>query len=70
MKAKTLVVEDHSDFHDTLIYYLQHMGFEVINAESGIEGIKKAYNENLELIILDVRLRDLSGTDLISLLTQ
>ena len=44
---------------------LTHEGYVVITAFDGNEGLNKALNENPDLIILDVMLPKISGTELL-----
>jgi CheY-like chemotaxis protein len=56
MRAKILIVEDHPDYRDLLRMQMEHLGYDVIEARSGEEGIKKAWAENPDLIIMDIGL--------------
>ena len=61
--AKILVVED--DHHNMLLMHdvlLMH-GYEVLQAWGGIQGWKLAQQYHPDLILLDIRLRDISGTE-------
>jgi len=70
MKKRILVIEDHPDFRNILTFYLRHMGYEIIEAQDGGEGINKATGENPDLIILDLSLPDVTGVEVTSLLKQ
>ncbi len=52
-KAKILIVDDDPDLVESVRIVLETK-FEVITASNGDEGVKKARNENPDLIILDV----------------
>ncbi len=63
MPAKILVVEDHPDSREILIFQLQQIGYEVIEAATGEEGIEKALAESPHLIIMDLMLPGIDGIE-------
>lgn len=60
---KILVVEDHSDMHELLIWQVELMGFEAISARDGKEGLEKAIVEKPELILMDIMMPNINGLD-------
>jgi two-component system response regulator RegX3 len=61
--TRVLVVEDEESFADALSYLLRHEGYEVEVAASGPEGIAAFERGGADLILLDVMLPGLSGTE-------
>lgn len=59
--AKILLVEDEESIRGFIKINLIRNGFEVIEAGSGEEGIKKALNEKPDMAILDVMLPGIDG---------
>jgi len=60
-----LVIDDDPLIRKTLSSYLSEKGFEVILAEDGEEGLKK-YEESIpDLVILDIRLPDMGGLEVL-----
>ena len=59
--SKILLVEDEESIRGFLKINLQRNGFIVIEAESGEDGLKKAFLENPDLAILDVMLPGIDG---------
>ena len=53
-KAKILIVDDDVDFLDSTRIVLESKPYEVIVAHEGEEGLKKAGEENPDLILLDI----------------
>jgi CheY-like chemotaxis protein len=53
-KAKILIVDDDIDFVESTKTVLESKPYEVIVAHEGDEGLKKAREENPDLILLDV----------------
>jgi two-component system response regulator RegX3 len=58
-----LVVEDEESFRDALEYMLTREGFDVCIASNGAEGIKLFDSKNPDLVLLDLMLPEVSGTD-------
>jgi len=58
-----LLVEDDSDWRHLVAYHLTNAGFTVIEAEDGVAALREANREPPDLIILDVRLPQMSGLD-------
>jgi len=56
-----LVVEDFEDTRLLLRTWLQRRGFRVIEAEDGLEAVKRATTENPDLIIMDMEMPQLDG---------
>lgn len=57
------MVEDHADSRELLALMLRHIGYEVIEAAAGREGIKMALAEDPDLIIMDLGLPDINGIE-------
>jgi two-component system, cell cycle response regulator DivK len=58
---KVLIVEDISEMRDLLIMQMQRMGFSVVSASSGTEGVEKALTETPDLILMDIMLPNMDG---------
>jgi CheY-like chemotaxis protein len=63
MKPKILVVEDNQDCREMLIIQLRRMGYATVETESGAKAIQKALTENPDLILMDLGLPGLDGTE-------
>ncbi|MDH4360914.1 MAG: response regulator [Nitrospirota bacterium] len=63
MGRKILIVDDEPNVAYWLSYALQTEGYEVETAETGREGLNKILTAPPDLVILDVMLPDLSGTE-------
>lgn len=63
MPAKILVVEDHSDSREILVFQLRHVGYEAIGAETAEEGIEKALAESPDVVVMDLGLPGLDGIE-------
>ncbi|HQJ56575.1 MAG TPA: response regulator transcription factor [Caldisericia bacterium] len=58
---KILIVEDDKEIGKLLKLYLSKEGYEVIISETASSGLNKYYEENPDLILLDLMLPDFSG---------
>ena len=61
--TKILVVEDEASFSDALAYLLGKEGFEVIVADTGPAAIEQFDRHGADLVLLDLMLPGLSGTE-------
>ena len=60
-KSKILLIEDDAFMSDLLTTALIHAGFDVANAKTGGEGIRKFEEWHPDLILLDLILPDQNG---------
>ena len=63
MNYRILVVEDEPDLARGLEINLRQEGYEVMKASTGDEGLKLAFEQKPDLILLDVMLPGMSGFD-------
>ena len=61
--AKVLVIEDEPDLQQVLTYNLRSAGHEALSAGRGADGLRLARAEAPDLILLDLMLPDLAGTE-------
>lgn len=59
-----LVVEDEDKYRRLLIANLEFEGYEVKGAANGTEALHSVYEEQLDLILLDLRLPEIDGFEL------
>ncbi len=60
---KILLVDDEPDILEIVSYNLSNEGYQVITAENGAEGVKKAKKEKPQLIVLDVMMPEMDGIE-------
>jgi len=58
-----LVIEDYSDTRQLLSGMLRYRGFNVVEAEDGLEGLLKAGANYPDLIILDLAMPEMNGVE-------
>ncbi len=61
--TRVLVVEDEDSIRDAVSFMLRKEGYEVIAAADGVAAVNAYEQENIELILLDLMLPGMSGTD-------
>ncbi|MEN9578400.1 MAG: hypothetical protein RJA70_1409 [Pseudomonadota bacterium] len=66
--AKVLIVEDEADLQQVLEFNCQRAGHEVLIAGSGTEALAIARQTPLDLVLLDIMLPDILGTDVCRML--
>ncbi len=60
---KALIVEDHPDLLEVLTWELEEMGFAVVSANTGMEGVTKAVEEKPQLILMDIMMPGMDGRE-------
>jgi len=61
---KILVIEDEKDLADLLVFNLEKEGFKMLCSYDGISGLEKARAEEPDLIVLDLMLPGMMGTEI------
>ncbi len=60
-KKKILIVDDEEELVELVKIRLEANGYEVITANSGLEGLSKAASEVPDLIVLDIGMAEMDG---------
>ncbi len=63
MSARVLVVDDEADLVELVAFNLQQAGYSVVIARDGASALAEARKHRPDLILLDLMLPDLSGTE-------
>ncbi len=61
--AHILVVEDDGDLREVLQYMLEDERYKVSTAGTGSEALSLAADENVDLVLLDISMADMSGIE-------
>ena len=69
-KKTILVVDDDKSILRTFTRILQKSGYHIETAETGKEAIEKTENCHYDLALVDIRLPDMDGTDLLAKLKK
>src|SRR5689334_16474832 len=67
---KVLIVDDEKLVRWSLRQKCQEWGYQVVEAENGAAGLRVAHNESPDLVLLDVRLPDIGGLEVLQQLKQ
>lgn len=65
VSAKVLVVEDHTDTRELIAMLLNLEGYAVATAADGQQGISQASLQQPDIIITDINMPNLTGTEMI-----
>jgi two-component system cell cycle response regulator DivK len=63
VKKKILVVEDNSDIRQLMVFFLEQMGYDVVEAATGLAAIERASATLPDLITMDLGLPDITGDE-------
>jgi len=63
IKGKVLIVDDAPDTLEIIQKLLHYEGYDVLVASTGEEGVKKAEKENPEVVLMDINLPGIDGTE-------
>ena len=61
MKSKILLLEDDYNLSETVCEYFEEEGFDVVCVHDGDDALSKIYEQNFDLLLLDVNVPDLNG---------
>lgn len=70
MAKKVLIIDDEKDILISLSSYLSRNGYDVKSADNGKDGLKLVQEEKPQLIILDLMLPDIDGSDIAARLLE
>ena len=66
-RAKVLVVDDDADIVEIVRANLEGAGYQVTAAGNGVEGLRRLRREHPDLLILDVRMPEMDGWEVLRL---
>lgn len=61
--SKILIVEDDVNIRNVLVYNLRSNGYEVLEADNGLDGYRLSFEKDVSLILMDVMINGLNGFD-------
>ncbi len=65
MQAKILIIDDEKELVDVLKKYLVLKGYSVTTSYNGKEGIEESKKDGCSIIIVDIKLPDINGVEVI-----
>ena len=63
--TKLLVIDDEQSILETLRMVFEEKGLKVLTADTGAKGMDQFTKENPQVVILDIRLPDINGLDIL-----
>jgi len=60
---KVPVIEDNDDNRDILKHQLEYLGYEVVEAADGLDGLNQVEKEKPDLVIVDVMMPGIDGKE-------
>ncbi|HJQ51211.1 MAG TPA: response regulator [Gaiellaceae bacterium] len=70
MTQLILIVDDNENNRKLARDVLEYAGFDTAEATGGVEGVAMALEQQPALVLMDIRMPDLSGTDALKLLRE
>ena len=70
VSTNVLTMEDDPVVRETIAAYLADEGYTVTQAESGLQGLSLVREKNIDAVLLDWRLPDISGGEVLSRLAS
>ncbi len=67
-QPKILIVDDDQNIRETMLAILEDEGYKVDSASTGKEGLQKANEKTYNIALLDIRLPDMEGVELLKLM--
>lgn len=64
-KEKILVVDDEESLRDILQFSLSDEGYEVVTAPNGEEAMERIDENNIDLVILDIKMPGIDGIEVL-----
>ena len=65
MKTKLLLLEDDLTLSETVVEYFEEQGFEVIASYDGDDALSAVYENNFDLLLLDVNVPGMNGFEVL-----
>lgn len=70
MSKTILAVDDSASIRQMVGFTLKQAGYNVVDAEDGVDGLNKAKSAKADLIITDLNMPNMNGIELIKALRQ
>ena len=61
MRKRVLVAEDYDDVRSMMRMFLEHGGYDVVEASDGFEAVQKAVSQQPDLILMDIAMPVMDG---------
>ena len=61
VNGRVLVIDDEAIVRDSIVAYLEDSGFDVIEAENGLEGVACFKSQQPDIVLCDLRMPQMDG---------
>ena len=68
--ALILIIDDEEIMRETITYFLEDFGYQIITADNGREGLEKAREKIPDLVMLDLKMPGMDGFEVLSVLQK
>jgi two-component system chemotaxis response regulator CheY len=65
MSKTILAVDDSRSIRDMVRFALEPLGYEIIDAEDGVDGLEQLERNDVDLVITDLNMPNMNGIDFI-----
>ncbi len=69
-RCKILTIEDEDIVRTNIVSYLEDSGYTVVQAENGKIGLDKFRNEKPDIVLLDLRMPEMSGLEVLAIIKK
>ena len=66
MSKTILTVDDSKSIREAVRFALEPLGYNIVEAEDGVEGIDQLNNETVDLVITDLNMPNMDGLEFIA----
>jgi DNA-binding response OmpR family regulator len=70
MKKTLFIIEDDNHVLSMMQNYFEYLGYTIITASNGMDGLKKAESEQYDLVITDIVMPYVSGVGIIAVIKE
>jgi len=70
MKKTIFIIEDDNHVLSMMKKYLEYLGYNIINASNGLDGLKMLRSKDYDLVITDIVMPYVSGVGIISVIKE
>lgn len=64
--ARVLVVDDHAQARESVVFTLRHAGYQAIGCSSAVEALKRLDRETFDVVITDLQMPGMSGLEFLA----
>jgi len=65
-----LLLEDETEYNDTISEYLQSLGYEIDSFEDGDEALDAIYDKSYHLLLLDIKVPGMNGHEIVKTIRE